>query len=54
MRAELLSGRPGLSAAAAADSCNRNQLGWTAGAEQEGFPGWEAKKEAGALMRWKS
>lgn len=37
MRAELLSGRPGLSAAAAADSCNRNQLGWTAGGSRKDF-----------------
>lgn len=45
MRAELLSGWLRLGAAAAADSCNRNQLGWTVGAEQEGFPGWEAERE---------
>lgn len=39
MKAELLSGQSRLSAAAAADSCNRNQLGCMVGAEQEGFPG---------------
>lgn len=51
MKAELLSAWLGLSTAAAADSCNRNQLGWTAGGSRKDF---QDEREAGSLMRWKS